>query len=134
MTKISLAFHAIIFIILVPFLEISDTHLFNPDWPAHARLHEAWQLLTNASLSALALLLAWRWNRPITALVACLTVTVPFLVAWAMQSAFGGSMKHSDGTEIAVLGINVGVLLVLLVTAALLASLTRITASTQPQM
>ena len=90
MTKTSIALHAIIFIILVPFLEISDTHLLNPDWPAHARLHEAWQLLTNASLSALALLLVWRWNRPITALV---------------------------------FGMNAGVLIVLLITAALLASL-----------
>tara|TARA_R110000787_G_scaffold189852_2_gene301418 strand:- start:3192 stop:3593 length:402 start_codon:yes stop_codon:yes gene_type:complete len=123
MTKTSIALHAIIFIILVPFLEISDTHLLNPDWPAHARLHEAWQLLTNASLSALALLLVWRWNRPITALVVCLTVTVPFLAAWAIQSIFGGSMKHSDGTEIAVFGMNAGVLIVLLITAALLASL-----------
>ena len=47
---------AITFAIIVPVLELNDTHLTNPHWPEHARLHEAWQLLTNALIVLLA---AW---------------------------------------------------------------------------
>jgi len=123
MTRFAVVFHATIFVLVVPALEISGTHLFNADWPAHARLHEAWQLLTNASLSVLALFFVWRWRRPMSALAICLAVSMPFMMALAMQAAYGGSMRHSDGTELAVFGVNAATLLMLGILGVLCASL-----------
>ena len=37
----------------VPILDINATHVFNPDWTPHVRIHEVWQLLTNSSLGVL---------------------------------------------------------------------------------
>lgn len=40
---------------VVPVLELNDTHLFNPDWMPHVRIHELWQLITNTSLGVYSL-------------------------------------------------------------------------------
>lgn len=42
-------------LILLPVLEVTDTHVFNPTWPPHARLHEVWQLTTNVGIALVAL-------------------------------------------------------------------------------
>lgn len=116
-------FQAIVFVCLVPMLEISDTHLFSPDWPPHARLHEAWQLLTNAALSVFVLYLAWRNQRPVSALTISLLVSLSFLAAWGLQSLYGGSMRHADGTQLAIFGLNAAVLLMTFLTGGLLVAL-----------
>ena len=60
---ISVLLTSLVFGLLIPILEINQTHLFNSEWPSHARLHEAWQLITNTAISALALYLAWTGKR-----------------------------------------------------------------------
>jgi len=95
---------------VVPYLEINHTHVFNPTWPAHARLHEVWQLVTNSTIAVFCL---WRvWWRCDLRLPSLLTIFVTggFLVAYLIRDGYGGSMLHSDGTERLVLGINIGVL------------------------
>lgn len=125
MTKLAVALHALVIVLIVPYLEVSATHLFNPDWPAHARLHEAWQLVTNAALAILAVLYVWAWRRPMTALAICLAVSAPFLLAWITKGTYGGSMQHSDGSEILVLGVNAAVLLMFVITTLLTVALAR---------
>lgn len=99
----------LLFALAVPLLEVNATHVFNPDWPAHARLHEVWQLITNSALGVVALW--WVWVRGDVRLPALLTllVTGGFLAAYLLRSGYGGSMVHSDGSEKLVLGINIGV-------------------------
>lgn len=109
--------------IIIPILELNETHLFNPNWPAHARLHEAWQLITNSGLSALAVFLIWSGRAPRLAILLSLIISVPFLLAFAAGSTYGGSMLHSDGTQLAVWGINLGVLVALVLSSLLLLSL-----------
>lgn len=94
----------------VPYLELNSTHLLNPEWPAHARLHEAWQLLTNSLLGTWALWQVWRRNQTRLPAIVGLAVMGGFLVSFVLAPVYGGSMLHSDGTERLVLGINVGVL------------------------
>jgi hypothetical protein len=44
----------------VPLLvDLSPTHVLNPAWPAHARLHEVWLLATGSLLALLALHFIW---------------------------------------------------------------------------
>jgi len=116
---------SLVFGFLIPILEINQTHLFNSEWPSHARLHEAWQLITNAAISALALYLVWTGKAPKVAIVLSLIIGLSFLTAFALGESYGGSMLHTDGTQMAVGGINVAVLVVVPLVAMLLFSLVR---------
>lgn len=121
--KISVALNALVFLLVIPLLEVGPTHLFNPDWPAHARLHEFWQLVTNGLISLLALwLVTWGRQRVTGALVA-LAINVGFLVALAAAPLYGGSMVHSDGSELLVAGANPAIIVVGLLAAAIVSSL-----------
>lgn len=108
--KILLTLAVLVFALVVPILEVGETHVFNPLWPEHARLHEVWQLLTNSALGAVCLWLAWGQGRVRLASGLALLVTGGFLASFALASTYGGSMRHTDGSEIAVAGVNAGVL------------------------
>lgn len=92
--------------VLVPYLEINATHLLNPQWPAHARLHEGWQLMTNSALGLLAL--AWTWSRGGLARACALgaIVTGSFVVAWLLRGMYGGSMAGTATSGVALLGYD----------------------------
>lgn len=107
--------------VLVPILEIGPTHVFNPDWPGHARLHEVWQLLANGVLAALAIWLAAARNQSRLASLIGLVLNGSFLVAVLLSPVYGGTMRHSDGTELAVGGINLAVVVMAAGTTGLLA-------------
>jgi len=129
----SVGFSVIIFTVLIPVLEVSPTHVFNLEWPSHARLHVAWQLLTNAALSILALGCVWSARSPRIGICIALIPIVSFLTAFTLRSVYGGSLFHTDGTQIAVGGINVAVLIMIPLTALLLVSLWTVNAATQKQ-
>lgn len=125
LTITSVALNAAVFALLIPILEVNSSHLTNPLWPSHAKLHEAWQLLTNASIAILALRLAFSDKSGWISIALCLITQVSFLVAWATSSSYGGSMLHSDGTQMAIAGVNVAVLIVAALTTLLVASALR---------
>lgn len=130
---LSVGLSAIVFAVLIPVLELNSTHLTNPEWPSHARLHEAWQLLTNAAISVLALGCVWTNRAPRIGISISLMICASFLTAWALGSVYGGSMLHTDGTQVAVGGINVAVIVVIALTALLLASFWKIKVFNLPQ-
>lgn len=108
--KLIITFGVILYAIVVPILELNATHVFNPDWTPHARIHEVWQLLTNSSLGILCLWLAWRQGRIVLSAVISLIVTGGFLVAFTLQDTYGGSMRYMDGSEKTLFGFNLGVI------------------------
>jgi hypothetical protein len=109
------ALTAFVFVVVLPILEVNDTHVFNPDWPAHARLHEVWQLITNAGLSLLALWLVFASGQVRIGAAVLLLISAGFVAAFLIQDIYGGSMTHPDGSQLLILGVNpaFGVLLVL---------------------
>tara|TARA_R110002012_G_scaffold54189_14_gene139043 strand:- start:12594 stop:12983 length:390 start_codon:yes stop_codon:yes gene_type:complete len=110
MKKTIITFSIVLYAIVVPFLEINDTHVFNPDWTPHVRIHEVWQLVTNSAIGVLCLWLVWvKKDFRLSALLSML-VTGGFLLAYSLQNLYGGSMKYLDGSEKTLLGINIGVL------------------------
>lgn len=111
---------ALVFIVLVPVLEINDSHLVNPDWPPHARLHEAWQLLTNAALGAAAAWLAWVRRERLGAGLA-LFVVGPVLMAYALRSLYGGSMNRQGGEDAVFTAAGAPVIVMLVIAVGLLA-------------
>ncbi|WP_309644311.1 hypothetical protein [Phenylobacterium sp.] len=104
--KIVISLCVLTFGLLVPVLEINATHVWNPDWPAHARLHEVWQLITNCLLAGGCLWLAWVRNQVAAASLLALAVISGFLAAYLVRGAYGGSMVHPNGSELLVGGVN----------------------------
>ncbi|UAM99061.1 hypothetical protein K8354_04350 [Polaribacter litorisediminis] len=109
MKKIIITFTVSLYAIVVPFLEINTTHVFNPDWTPHVRIHEVWQLITNSTIGIFCLWLVWVKNELKSSAVLSMLVTGGFLLAYALQNFYGGSMKYLDGSEKTILGINIGV-------------------------
>ncbi|NAY92319.1 hypothetical protein GTQ34_10345 [Muricauda sp. JGD-17] len=110
MKKIVITFSVVLFGFAVPFLEINDTHVFNPDWTPHVRIHEVWQLLTNSGIGLLCLWLVWAKKETKLSLILSMLVTGGFLLAFGLKEFYGGSMKYLDGSEKTLLGINIGLL------------------------
>lgn len=110
MKKIAITFSVLLFAIAVPFLDLNETHVWNPDWTPHARIHEVWQLLTNSSIGILCLWLVWFKKETTISALLSLFVTGGFLLAFLLKDGYGGSMKYLDGSEKTVAGINIGVL------------------------
>lgn len=109
-SKISISFAVFLYAIVVPFLEINNTHVFNPDWTPHVRIHEVWQLITNSGIGVLCFWLVWIKKETNISAILSLLITGGFLLAFLLQDYYGGSMKYLDGSEKTLLGINIGVL------------------------
>lgn len=110
MKKSIITFSIVLYTIVVPFLEINHSHVFNPDWTPHVRIHEVWQLITNSSIGVLCLWLVWVKKETKISTILSLLITGGFLVAFMLQDLYGGSMEYLDGSEKTVLGVNIGVL------------------------
>lgn len=109
-TRSIITFSILLYAIVVPFLEINATHVFNPNWTPHVRIHEVWQLITNSGIGLFSIWLVWGKNETKISAILSLLVTGGFLVAFMLQEFYGGSMKYLDGSEKQLLGINIGVL------------------------
>jgi hypothetical protein len=109
LNKLLITICLLLFGAAVPVLEINATHVFDPRWPPHARLHEVWQLATNSMIAAYCLWLTW-WRGEVR-LPALLTllVTGGFFVAYLLRDGYGGSMVLSDGSEKLVFDVSIGV-------------------------
>ncbi|RZS90562.1 hypothetical protein [Aquimarina brevivitae] len=108
--KIAITFSVLLYAIAVPILEINDTHIWNPDWTPHVRIHEVWQLLTNTSIGIFCLWLVWfKGETTISALLSAF-IMGGFLIAFFLKEGYGGSMQYLDGSEKTIFGINIGVL------------------------
>lgn len=110
MRKFTITFSIVLYAIAVPFLEINDTHVFNPDWTPHVRIHEIWQLITNSTIGILCLWLVWYKKETYLSAILSLLITGGFLLAFLLKDSYGGSMKYLDGSEKTILGINIGIL------------------------
>ena len=62
-------------------LDIGDTHLFNPDWDEHSRVHEVWRLATNIMIAFLGLYLIWKKNMHSIASLLSLCMILGFMIS-----------------------------------------------------
>lgn len=106
--KLLVTLGIIFYAVVVPVLEINDSHVFNPAWEPHARLHEVWQLFTNTALGAFSLWLVWVRHDLRLPIWLTVFVTGGFLLSYGLRASYGGSMVLSDGTEKMILGVNLG--------------------------
>lgn len=94
---------------LAPALEISDTHVFNPDWPPHARFHEVWQLITNATIASLGLWRVWARGGVIAPAILGTVVMGGVIGAHALSGAYGGSISYPGGPQATLFNIHIAV-------------------------
>lgn len=104
-SKIFITFGVLIYGVVIPFLEINASHVFNETWPAHARLHEVWQLTTNISIGIVALWLTWVKNQVNLPSILNIAVMGGVLIAHVFEGLYGGSII-SGNVEKTVLGIE----------------------------
>jgi hypothetical protein len=108
MQKWVISFSVILYALVVPVLEVNQTHVFSPDWIPHAKIHEVWQLLTNSSIGIFCLWLTWVKRQYRMGIILSLLVTGGFLVAFILRDFYGGDMRYPDGSEKKILGVNIG--------------------------
>ncbi|RIV69033.1 hypothetical protein D2U88_15360 [Flagellimonas aequoris] len=107
--KIMISLVILLYAGAVPLLEISNTHMFNPNWTPHVRIHEVWQLSTNTAIGILCLWLVWVKKEFKLSTLLSLLVIGGFLIAYLLQDLYGGSMKYLDGSEKTILNLNIGI-------------------------
>jgi len=122
LSKLAVTTAAMIFLLVLPVLEINETHVFNPAWPEHARLHEVWQLCVHALFSGVCLWLVWVRREERFASLLALAMTGSFVFAYLIRETYGGSMRHVDGEPVTTLS-NAAVVIVLCVSALLVAGI-----------
>lgn len=113
--------------LLIPFLEVNHTHVFNADWPQHARFHNVWQLLTNTGLALLCLWLVWAQHRVALAAAIGGWIMGSVVLAHALGPLYNGYVTYEGGSTLAAFGLPFGVLVPLASVAmfALAAALAR---------
>ena len=79
------------------FMDISHTHVLNPDWTGHARLHNVWLIGITAGLGLWSLWLIWGVkDNPLASIrQACLNGVIvlgAFLLAVFTSPLYGGSI------------------------------------------
>ena len=71
-------------------LDIGDTHLFNPNWDEHSRVHEVWRLATNFMIAFLGLYLIWKKNMHSIALLLSLCMILGFMISVITMPFYNG--------------------------------------------
>lgn len=103
--KILISLGVLVYLVLIPFLEINESHVFNAQWPAHARFHEVWQLTTHMMLGVMALWLAWFKQQIIISAGISIAIMGGVLFAHIFEADYGGSVL-SGNTSQTVMGLE----------------------------
>ena len=76
--------------ILPLIVDTGHTHLLNPDWDAHSRVHEVWRLSTNIFIAGIGLYLLWINNYSLLPALLSLCIVLGFFSAIFTMSLYGG--------------------------------------------
>ena len=76
--------------ILPLIVDTGHTHLLNPDWDAHSRVHEVWRLSTNIFIAGIGLYLLWISNYSLLPALLSLCIVLGFFSAIFTMSLYWG--------------------------------------------
>ena len=88
--------------------DLNASHVLNPLWSPHARLHTVWLISTNSLISLIALGLLWRpgqsaeKNSFLLAAALVGAVLLGFFIAGLTQPLYGGAFTDENGVELRV--------------------------------
>ena len=86
--------------------DLNPSHLFNPNWTPHARMHLTWLLSTNFLLAMYALYLVWGAKEVLRAGLLGLCVVGVFWVATLTRDLYGGMLVDPDLSADFIIGLN----------------------------
>lgn len=99
---------------LIPLMvDLTETHVFKPDWPPHARLHAVWLLATGATLAIYAVALLWTSGTDKAhrlrhaSVIGCIVLT-GFFIAALTTDIYGGAFTELAEPD-TVFGINTNI-------------------------
>ena len=84
--------------ILPLIVDTGSTHLLNPDWDAHSRVHEVWRLSTNIFTAVIGLYLLWASNYLLLPALLSSCIVLGFFSAIFTMSLYGG-VTIGEGIE-----------------------------------
>ena len=92
-------------------VDIGSSHLFNPNWDAHARVHEVWRLSTNFLVFGLGIYLLWVKKNELLSAFLSLCIHLGFVFSAATMSLYGGAAIGEGVPEPSIIGIPVNIFL-----------------------
>lgn len=100
--------------VIPPLVDLTETHVFHPDWMPHARMHMVWLLCTNTAIALVALYFLWLHKSSLAvgvhlAGVLGLCVYGGFMLSAFTTPLYGGSMSDNGGVP-PVLGVDANIL------------------------
>ena len=98
-------------------LDIGDTHLFNPNWDEHSRVHEVWRLATNSMIVFLGLYLIWKKNMLSIASLLSLCMILGFMISIITMPFYNGLAVGVGIDELKPFGIPLNIFAFIVVLA-----------------
>ncbi len=100
--------------LIPPLVDLTETHVFHPEWTPHSRMHMVWLLGTNSTLAMVALYFLWLKKENSSfgislAGVLGLCVYGGFMLSAATMSFYGGSLTDKGGVP-PVFGLDANIL------------------------
>ena len=90
-------------------VDVSSSHLLNPDWDSHARIHEAWRLSTNFLIFVLGIYFLWIKGKEVLSALISLTIPFGFVLASISMTLYEGTAVARGIPELHVLGVPINV-------------------------
>lgn len=75
--------------------DLNESHLLNPAWAPHSRVHLVWFLVFTATTAVIVLYLIWFRDETIIPALIGLGFNSGFIVAYLTASSYGGSLSDS---------------------------------------
>lgn len=91
-------------------IDVGITHLQNPDWDAHARVHEVWRLSTNTFIALLGLYLIWIMQKELLAAILSLCLLLGFWVSVLLMPFYDGLAIGQGVNELEPFGIPLNII------------------------
>ncbi|MEL6830322.1 MAG: DUF6640 family protein [Pseudomonadota bacterium] len=121
--KILITIATVIYGVVPAIADVNETHLLNPEWSPHARVHGAWFLFFGWSMAMMSLFFLWVKDWIYIPCFVGLMFASGFWVAFLLAPLYGGSLTDPNGIEAKVLGLDGNVFTFSLVSAVLLSTL-----------
>ena len=105
----------LIYGVLPPFVDLTETHVFHPEWTPHSRLHMVWLLGTNSAIALVALYFLWlhKANRAFGVRLAGILGLCVFGGFWLSASTisfYGGALSDKGGVP-PLMGMDANILI-----------------------
>ena len=91
-------------------IDVGITHLLNPDWDAHARVHEVWRLSTNSFIAFLGLYLIWIMQKELLSALLSLCLLLGFWLSVFLMPFYDGLAVGQGVDELEPFGVPLNII------------------------